>query len=279
MIGSVGLPDGTQVSAIGQGTWRMGEGLRPAAEEADALRLGLDLGMTLIDTAEMYGDGGSERVVGQALSGRRDTAFVVSKVYPQNASRAGVAAACERSLKRMRIATIDLYLLHWRGGVKLAETVAGFEALRGAGKIRFWGVSNFDVGDMEELLSVSGGAGCATNQVLYNPGSRGIEFDLLPWCASRAMPVMAYSPVGQAGRLLRSRSLRSVAERHGVTPAQVAIAWSLRLGGVITIPKAGDAAHVRENAQAAALVLSAQDCAEIDAEYAPPKRKTGLEML
>ncbi len=254
----------------------MGEGKRPPAEEADVLRLGLDLGMTLIDTAEMYGEGGAERVVGEAVSGRRDAAFIVSKVYPQNSSRTGVVAACERSLKRLRIDTIDLYLLHWRGNTPLAETVKGFEALRSAGKIRHWGVSNFDLDDMQDLDDL---AGCATNQVLYNPGSRGIEFDLLPWCVAQSMPVMAYSPIGQAGRLLRSRSLSAVAARHRATTAQVAIAWSLRQPGIISIPKAGDAAHLRENAQAAALHFTEVDLAQIDAEFPPPTHKIPLEML
>jgi diketogulonate reductase-like aldo/keto reductase len=270
---------GAEVPALGQGTWRMGEGQRPAREEADALRLGLDLAMRLIDTAEMYGEGGAEEVVGQAIAGRRDEAFVVSKVYPHNASRAGVIAACERSLKRLRIETIDLYLLHWRGSHPLAQTVAGFEALRASGKIRHWGVSNLDVDDMEELAGVPGGGACATNQVLYNPAARGIEFDLLPWCAARQIPVMAYSPVGQGGRLLRAKALLAVAHRHQASAAQVAIAWSLRMAGVISIPKAGDAAHVRENAGALAIRLSEQDCAEIDGAYPPPRRKGRLEML
>jgi len=279
VIGTVSLPDGTKVPSLGQGTWRMGEGQRPAQVEADALRLGLDLGMTLIDTAEMYGEGGAEQVVGQAIAGRRQEVFIVSKVYPHNASRAGVIAACERSLKRMRIEAIDLYLLHWRGGTPLAETVAGFDALKAAGKIRNWGVSNFDVDDMTELSAVSGGAGCATNQVLYNPSSRGIEFDLLPWSTSRGMPIMAYSPVGQGGRLLKTKAMTSVAQRHEKTAAQIAIAWSLRMSGVISIPKASDSAHVQQNAKAAEICLTQQDCDEIDAAFPPPRRKSRLEML
>jgi diketogulonate reductase-like aldo/keto reductase len=275
----VALPDGTKVSAVGQGTWRMGEGQRGAAEEADALRLGLDLGMTLIDTAEMYGDGASEEVVGRAIAGRRDEVFLVTKVYPHNASRTGVPAACGRSLKRLGTDVIDLYLLHWRGGVALAETVAAFEKLRADGKIRHWGVSNLDPADMRELLGVPGGRGCAVNQVLYSPEYRGIEFDLLPWQGKQGIPVMAYSPVGQGGRLLRNPALAAVAQRHGATPAQVAIAWGLRHGHVISIPKAGHAAHVRENAKAAELVLTAEDLAAIDAAYAPPKRATSLAML
>jgi diketogulonate reductase-like aldo/keto reductase len=257
----------------------MGEGHRPRAAEADALRLGLDLGMTLIDTAEMYAEGGAEEVVGDAVAGRRAQAFIVTKVYPHNASRTGVAAACERSLKRMRIERIDLYLLHWRGSVKLAETVAGFEDLRTAGKIAAWGVSNLDADELEDLRRVPDGAGCATDQVLYNPEARGVEFDLLAWCARHAMPVMAYSPVGQGGGLLHAPALLAAAQRHAATPAQVAIAWALRQPGVIAIPKAGDPAHVRENAAAAALRLTGADLAEIDAAFPPPRRKRPLAML
>jgi diketogulonate reductase-like aldo/keto reductase len=275
----VALPDGTEVPALGQGTWRLGEGARPAAEEAAALRLGIELGMTLIDTAEMYADGAAEDVVAAAIAGIRDRVFLVTKVFPHNASRNGVAAACARSLKRLGTDYVDLYLLHWRGGTKLAETVAGFEALRRGGKIRYWGVSNFDTDDMAELVAVAGGGACATDQVLYSPEHRGIEFDLLPWCATQHMPVMAYSPVGQGGRLLRHPTLAAVAARLGVTPAQVAIAWSLRGPGVISIPKAADAAHVRENAAAAALTLTAEDLAEIDRAWPPPKRRQALAML
>jgi diketogulonate reductase-like aldo/keto reductase len=276
---AIKLPDGTPVASLGQGTWKMGQGLHPRAAEADALRLGLDLGMTLIDTAEMYADGGAEEVVGEAVAGRRDGAFIVSKVYPHNASRDGVKAACARSLKRMRIERIDLYLLHWRGSVPLAETVAGFEDLRAAGKIAAWGVSNLDAGEMQELAGVPGGGGCATNQVLYNPQARGIEFDLLPWCARAGIPVMAYSPVGQGGTLLRAPALLAVAQRHGATAAQVAIAWALRQPGVIAIPKAATEAHVRDNAAAAALQLTEEDLAAIDAAFPPPRRKRRLEML
>lgn len=275
----VTLPDGAQVPAVGQGTWHMGERGGAAKEEVAALRLGIDLGLTLIDTAEMYGSGGAEEVVGQAIAGQRDKVFLVSKVYPQNASRSGVPAACERSLRRMNVEVIDLYLLHWRGSHPLSETVAAFEKLKAEGKILRWGVSNFDVDDMEELWRVKAGEGCATNQVLYHPDSRGIEFDLLPWCAQRKVSVMAYSPVGQAGRLLRSPALASVAKRHGVTPAQIAIAWGLRHKHVISIPKAVDPAHVRSNAQAGEIVLSAADLAEIDAAHPPPKRKQSLGML
>jgi diketogulonate reductase-like aldo/keto reductase len=275
----VALPDGTKVAALGQGTWRMGEGHRTRAAEADALRLGLDLGMTLIDTAEMYGDGGAEEVVGDAVAGRRADAFIVSKVYPHHATRKGVAEACARSLQRMRIERIDLYLLHWRGSVPLAETVAGFEELRSAGKIAAWGVSNLDAHELEELRQVPCGAACATDQVLYNPQARGMEFDLLPWCAKHAMPVMAYSPVGQGGALLRAPALLAVARRHAATPAQVAIAWAVRQPGAIVIPKASDPAHVRDNAAAAGLHLTDQDFADIDAAFPPPRGKQRLEML
>ena len=273
------LPDGTTVSAIGQGTWKMGEGGRSTRAEADALRLGIDLGMTLIDTAEMYGDGASEEVVAQAIAGQRDRVFVVTKVYPHNASRSGVPAACARSLKRLGTDVIDLYLLHWRGAVPLAETVAAFEKLKAEGKIRAWGVSNLDSADMTELLAVKGGAACAVNQVLYSPEHRGIEFDLLPRLGQNNIPVMAYSPVGQGGRLLRNPALATIAQRHNATPAQIALAWGLRHPHLISIPKAGDAAHVRANAAATAITLTPQDLAEIDAAFKPPGRATALAML
>jgi len=274
------LPGGERVPALGQGTWQMGERRSAARAEADALRLGIDLGMTLIDTAEMYGEGGAEEVVALAAEGQRDRLFIVSKVYPHNASRAGVPAACARSLKRLRTDRIDLYLLHWRGGHPLAETVAAFETLRAEGKIRYWGVSNLDTADMRELAGVASGGACAANQVLYHPNSRGIEFDLLPWCAQKGVAVMAYSPLGHAPqRLLASKALRAVAERHGATPAQVAIAWGMRHPHVISIPKAADAAHVRDNAKAATLMLSDTDLAEIDAVHRPPTRKQPLDLL
>jgi diketogulonate reductase-like aldo/keto reductase len=277
---TVALPGGETVPALGQGTWYMGERPGDAAKEAAALRLGVDLGMTLIDTAEMYASGGAEQVVAQAVAGIRDQVFIVSKVLPQNASRSGVPAACERSLKRLKTDRIDLYLLHWRGGHPLAETVAAFEALKAAGKIHYWGVSNLDTADMTELLGAPGGAGCAANQVLYHPDSRGIEFDLLPWCAKHGVPVMAYSPLGHnVRRLLGSSALQAVAKRHGVTAAQMAIAWSMRDGNTISIPKAADAAHVRENAAAVDVRLSAEDLAAIDAAHPAPKRKTALDLL
>jgi diketogulonate reductase-like aldo/keto reductase len=277
---TVRLKSGEDVSAIGQGTWYMGDRKSEAAREVAALQLGIDLGMTLIDTAEMYADGGAERIVAQAVAGRRDQVFIVSKVYPQNASRAGVPAACERSLKRLNTDRIDLYLLHWRGGHPLAETVAAFEALRQAGKIRHWGVSNLDVADMEEVTRAPGGGACAANQVLYHPNSRGIEYDLLPWCLAHEVAVMAYSPLGHTtSRLLRSPALVSVARRHGCTPAQVALAWGLRFPYVISIPKASEAGHVRENAAAIDVVLTAEDFSEIDAAHKPPGRKQALDLL
>ncbi len=275
----VRFPDGVSVPALGQGTWRMGENTRSRKAEADALRLGIELGMTLIDTAEMYGEGGSEEVVGSAIAGLRDKVFLVSKVYPHNASRAGTMAAAERSLKRLNTDRMDLYLLHWRGGAAIEEFVEGAERLRAAGKILRWGVSNFDVDDMEDLAGLPQGAACATNQVLYNLEARGIEFDLLPWCAERAVPVMAYSPLGQAGRLLRNPALAAVAARHGTTPAVAALAWVLRQPGVIAIPKASTAAHVRANLAAASLALGEQDLAELDRAFAPPRRKQALGML
>ena len=276
---TVRFPDGRAVPVIGQGTWHMGESGSDRGREAAALRLGLDLGLTLIDTAEMYAAGGAEEVVAEAVAGRREEAFIVSKVLPQNAGRRSLPEACARSLRRLRTDRIDLYLLHWRGSVPLAETVAAMEALRTEGKIRAWGVSNLDADEMAELAALRGGAGCATDQVLYNPQVRGIEFDLLPWCAVQAMPVMAYSPVGQGGRLLRAPALAEVARRHGVTPAQVALAWASRHPHVIAIPKAADAAHVRENAAAAELMLDEADLAAIDRAFPPPARKEPLGIL
>jgi diketogulonate reductase-like aldo/keto reductase len=275
----VRLPDGTQVPALGQGTWHMGERAARRAQEAAALRAGLDLGMTLIDTAEMYGEGGAEEVVADAIAGRpREDVFLVSKVYPHNAGGARLLAACERSLKRLRVEAIDLYLLHWRGSVPLADTVEGFERMRAQGKILRWGVSNLDTRDLEELGP--GLAHCAANQVLYNFGARGIEHDLLPFCRKRGMPVMAYTPIGQAGAMLRNAALGKVAERHGATPAQVAIAWTMRApGGVISIPKASNPAHVQENAKAGEIALTESDLAELDAAFPPPTRKQRLAML
>ena len=271
------LPDGVQVLALGQGTWRMGERAGARRAEVAALRLGLDLGLTLVDTAEMYGDGGAEEVVGEAIAGRRDEVFLVSKVYPHNASRTKLPRALDASLRRLKVERLDLYLLHWRGTVPLAETVEAMERAKAQGKIARWGVSNLDVDDLEELGPAL--AGCATDQVLWNLEARGVEFDLLPFCAARGMPVMAYSPIGQGGALLRHRALATIAARHGATPAQLALAFVLARPGVIAIPKAADPAHVRLNAAARDIVLTPQDLAELDAAFPPPKRKRPLEMI
>ncbi len=266
---------GVQLPVIGQGTWRMGERPGERRREVAALQLGIDLGLRLIDSAEMYGEGGAEVVVGQAIAGRREQVFLVSKVYPHNASRQGMAAACERSLQRLQTERIDLYLLHWRGQYPLAESVEAFERLREQGKIARWGVSNCDLDDLLELHEPS----CAANQVLYNPEARGIEFDLLPWQQRQGMPLMAYCPLGQAGRLLRQPSLGQIAERHAATVAQVVLAWALRQPGLIAIPKAVEPAHLRLNAAAAALQLTAEDLAQIDAAYPAPTRRRPLAMI
>lgn len=275
---TVRLPSGEEIPILGQGTWAMGENARYRAAEVAALRLGLDLGMTLIDTAEMYASGGAEEVVGEAIVGRRDDVFLVSKVLPGNATRRGTIAACERSLKRLETDHIDLYLLHWRGSVPLAETLDAFISLSNSGKIRYWGVSNFDISDMQELLSLSGGANVAANQVLYNLTRRGIEYNLLPWCRKHHLPIMAYSPVEQ-GRLLSHVELKRVASEHHVTPAQVALAWLLRQDGVNVIPKATTETHVRENRAALDLDLTEQDLATLDRAFPPPTRAQPLEML
>ncbi|MGH8385095.1 MAG: aldo/keto reductase [Pseudomonas sp.] len=266
---------GTQVPIIGQGTWQMGENPSRHKEEVSALRLGIDLGMTLIDTAEMYAEGGAEQVVGEAISGQRDKVFLVSKVYPHNASHKGVPLACERSLRRLKTDHIDLYLLHWRGQYPLEETVEAFERLRESGKIGRWGVSNFDVDDLQELAAPT----CATNQVLYNLEERGIEFDLLPWCQQNTMPIMAYCPIGQGGKMLANATLKQVAARHGVTPAQVSLAWLLRQETVIAIPKAVRPEHVQLNAQAAQLKLDARDLEALDQAFQAPQRKQRLAMV
>ncbi|MBT1121180.1 aldo/keto reductase [Stutzerimonas nitrititolerans] len=265
-----------EVPVVGQGTWHMGENPAERSREIAALRLGIELGMTLIDTAEMYGEGGAEEVVGEAIQGRRERVFLVSKVYPHNASRRGVPQACERSLRRLGTDCIDLYLLHWRGQYPLAETVEAFERLREAGKIRRWGVSNCDVDDLQELGDI---AACATNQVLYNPEERGIEFDLLPFCQAHDMPVMAYCPVGQGGSLLQDSAIIEVARRQGVQPGQVALAWALRQPNVLVIPKAVNPAHVRANAAAAELRLSDEELSILDGAFPPPRRKRALQMV
>jgi diketogulonate reductase-like aldo/keto reductase len=277
-IPTVAFPNGIAVPALGQGTWNMGEKPPEARREIDSLRAGLDLGMTLIDTAEMYAEGGAEKITGEAIRGRRDEVFLVSKVYPWNASRKGTIEACEASLSRMGTDRIDLYLLHWRGNHPLAETVAAFEALKASGKIGAWGVSNFDVEDMEELLEVPDGGNVAANQVLYNITRRGIEFDLLPWCQKRNIPVMAYSPIEQ-GRIVSHPEIIRIAKANQATPAQLALAFVLKHDGVIAIPKTSSAARVAENRDAVSLDISDEDWATLDAAFPPPARKKPLEML
>ncbi len=271
----VRLPEGQQVPALGQGTWHMGERAAERAKEVRALRRGLDLGLRLIDTAEMYGEGEAERVVAEAIAGRRNEAFLVSKVYPHNASFDGAIAACERSLRRLGTDRIDLYLLHWRGGHPLAESVRAFERLKADGKIRHWGVSNFDVDDLEALVGSENGDRCATDQVLYNVTQRGPEWAVLPWCRARGIPLMAYCPVEQ-GRLPAGRALARVAHRHGVDVFAVALAWLLAAPDVVAIPKAASLAHVEANRRALDLALDAADLRTIDAEFPPPDRKVRL---
>jgi len=273
----VTLRNGERVPALGQGTWHMGEDRRRAAEEAAALRLGIELGMTLIDTAEMYGSGGAEEVIAHAAEGVRDRLFIVSKVYPHNGSRAGVVAACERSLKRLATDRIDLYLLHWRGSI-LAETLEGFQRLERDGKIRHHGVSNFDRGDMEEWVALRGEETVAADQVLYNLSRRGPEWDLVPWCREHGVAVMAYTPLGQ-GSMLGNRGLAEIARRRGKTPAQIALAWLLRQEGTIVIPKASHAAHVRENRGAFDVELTEDDLVALDRAFPPPKGRSPLGML
>jgi diketogulonate reductase-like aldo/keto reductase len=255
----------------------MGERRSERAAEVAAIRLGLDLGVRLIDTAEMYGDGGAEEAIAEAIAGRRDKLFIVSKLYPHNASRAGTVAACERSLRRLKTDRLDLYLVHWRGSVPLAETVAAFERLRTDGKIRNWGVSNFDTGDMAELTGVGNGGNCASNQVLYHLGSRGIEWQLLDTCREAGVMVMAYSPLGQ-GPLLKKPALKTVARKHGVDPAAVALAWVLRQPNVVAIPKAAHPEHVRANMKALDVTLDADDLTALDEAFPPPKRPAPLDM-
>jgi diketogulonate reductase-like aldo/keto reductase len=292
---SIVLPDGERVPALGQGTWRMGENKRAHADEVAALRLGIELGMTLIDTAEMYGEGGAEKVVADAIDGQHERIFVVTKVYPHHASRRELPKACERSLKRLRIETIDLYLLHWREKTpSLEETVETFEKLRTAGKIKRWGVSNFDVDDMEELFAIENGRNCVANQILYNLENREIEFDLLPFLHQQSglnhqLVFMAYSPVGHGRGLLENRIVRNIAKRSDATPAQVALAWVLRYQGtpsdgcaaakVIAIPKASNEKHVRENARSIKIKLTKEDLADLDREFPSPKSKKSLPVL
>ncbi|SMC57133.1 aldo/keto reductase [Rhizobium sp. RU36D] len=277
-IPTVTLRNGVEVPSIGLGTWKMGENRSRASEEIDSLRLGLDLGMTLVDTAEMYGDGGAEKVVGKALEDRRDDVFLVSKVYPWNASFDKTIAACDQSLSRLGTDRLDLYLLHWRGDYPLAETVAAFEELKRQGKIGAWGVSNFDTDDMEELWRVPDGDKCAANQVLYNLARRGIEYDLLPWCQQRGVAVMAYSPIDQ-GRILKNPDLIHLAKTYQATPAQVALAFLLERDGVIVIPKSANLRRVRENRDTVDLDISDEDWAILDTAFPPPDRKKPLEMI
>ena len=270
------LPNGEKVAALGQGTWTMGDNSRPRKDEVAALRLGFDLGMTLVDTAEMYASGGAEEVIGEAIAGRRGEIFIVSKVMPQNASRARAINACEKSLKRLKVEVIDLYPLHWPGSAPFSETLEAFTALKKAGKIRHWGVSNFDVREMEGVIALRDGERVASNQVMYNLNRRGIEFSLIPWCEKHRMPIMAYSPLDQ-GRLLRSPEVERIATRHSVTAAQVALAWVLLQKNMIVIPKAGTETHVRENHGALGVRLDAEDLAGLDRAFPPPGRKKPLE--
>jgi diketogulonate reductase-like aldo/keto reductase len=274
---TIALKTGEKVPVLGLGTWRMGERASERAAEVEAVRLGLELGIRLIDTAEMYGEGKAEEIVGEAMGRLREELYLVSKVYPHNASRKGAIAACERSLKRLATDRLDLYLLHWRGSHPLAETVEAFEALKRDGKIRNWGVSNLDAGDMDELAGVPNGKNCASNQVLYHLGSRGIEWQLLPKCQKAKIMVMAYSPLGQ-GPLLRKPALGKIADKHGCDPAAVALAWVLRQPGVVTIPKATRPEHVRANIKAVDVELDAEDLAALDAAFPPPRRGAPLDM-
>ncbi len=275
---TVTLPSGENLPALGQGTWNMGDRPETRPEEIATLRLGLDLGLRLIDTAEMYGEGKSEELIGEAIAGRRDEAFLVSKVYPHNASRKDAIAACERSLKRLRTDRLDLYLLHWRGSIALSETIDGFMALQKAGKIRYYGVSNMDIDDLRELLSLPGGESVATNQLLYNLTRRGIEWDLAPWLRERKIPVMAYSPIEQS-RLLSNPKLADFAKRHGMTPAQAALAWLLAKDDIIAIPKTGRRERLKENVGALDHSLTQEQVAELDRLFPPPKAQVPLEML
>ena len=274
----VTLPSGESVPSMGLGTWHMGERIGNPKTEVDALTRGLDLGATLIDTAEMYARGGAERVVGSAIKGRRDNVFIVSKVLPHNASFDGTIRACENSLQRMEIERIDLYLLHWPGNHPLESTVSAFEQLKTDGKIKHWGVSNFDTSDMQELYRIPEGKNCQINQVLYNLSRRGIEWDLLPWCRSKGLPIMAYSPIEQ-GRLLENKKLKALASEIGVSAAQLSIAWSIRKNDIITIPKASNLEHVSQNIDAWTMKLESAVLDELDKLFEPPVRKKGLDIL
>jgi diketogulonate reductase-like aldo/keto reductase len=271
---TVKFHDGTIVPALGQGSANLAQGRHPAAAEEEALRTGLSLGMTLIDTAEMYGNGRSEKLIGGVIAGQRDRVFLVSKVSPNHVTGDGIARACDASLARLGTDHLDLYLLHWPSrDTDLSSIVAAFESLRAAGKIRAWGVSNFKVSDMEDLFRVSHGDRCATNQVLYNLGNRGIEHDLLPWCEQHSIPVMAYSPLGGAGAsLLRDPTLARIGAAHSCSAAAVALAWTIRNGNIIAIPESGSAVHVKENAVALSLTLTPDELHALDAAHPPPNR-------
>lgn len=277
-VRTIPLPSGEPIPVLGQGTWGWAECPERRRDEIDALRSGIELGMTLVDTAEMYGSGAAEELLGEALGGRRDEVFIVDKVLPGNASKRGTIEACERSLRRLRTDRIDLYLLHWRGGTPLADTLEAFQELRQAGRIRHWGVSNFDPDDMSDLAGTAGGGVVATNQVLYNLTRRGIEYDLMPLCRANGVPIMAYSPIEQ-GRMLGHPTLREVADRHGVSPAQVGLAWLLRNENLCAIPRASTPAHIRDNYAALDLRLSEQDLAALDGAFPAPTRPQPLEIL
>jgi diketogulonate reductase-like aldo/keto reductase len=277
------LPDGTKVSAIGQGTWYMGESSSKRDAEIKSLKLGLELGMNLIDTAEMYGDGLSEELVGEVIEGCRKDVFLVSKVYPHNAGINSITKACENSLRRLNTDYLDLYLLHWRGRIPLEETIEGMERLKKEGKILRWGVSNFDIDDMEELLDKSCGENCTVNEILYHLGSRGIEFDLLPWQRKNNIPTIAYCPLAQGGRLkrdlLKNEILNEIAKEHNVKPLQIALAWTIREDDIISIPKASSINHVIENAQAASIILSSADLERLEKVFKKPNRKIPLDIV
>ena len=275
-IAAIRFPTGEAVPVLGQGTWTMGEDARWRKDEIASLRLGIELGMTLIDTAEMYANGGAERLVAQAITGRRNEVFLVSKVLPEHATRPGTIAACERSLRRLRTDRLDLYLLHWREAIPLSQTLEAFDKLLRAGKIRYWGVSNFDLTDMRELTGSPVGAGVAANEVMYSVKRRGIEYALMPWCRRQKITIIAYSPLDQ-GKLVRSRALKDIAVRHDATPAQVALAWLVRQHGVIAIPKAKSKTHVRENRAALDLRLDKRDLAMLDRVFPPPTKNKPLE--
>jgi diketogulonate reductase-like aldo/keto reductase len=275
---TVELPAGERIPALGQGTWYFAERADRRATEIRSLRTGLDLGLTVVDTAEMYADGAAEELTGEAIAGRRDEVFLVSKVLPYHATRRGTVQACQQSLRRLGTDRIDMYLLHWRGSVPLEDTLAGFADLMEAGLIRYWGVSNFDTADIAELEAVPGGGSFSTDQVLYNLSRRGPEYDLLPYLRARRVPTMAYSPVEQ-GRLLGVPALAGVARRRGATPAQIALAWVLRDGDVCAIPRTANPEHVRENAAAAEMRLTDADLADLDAAFPPPNHKVPLEIL